>query len=88
MDPYKILNLNPSATITDEMVKNAYRTKAKILHPDRNQGNDTSKQMAELNQAYAMVQTAELRAKLNQTKVNQPNWNNVNNRINKIFGSF
>ena len=88
MDAYKILGLSSRENVTDEVVKNAYRAKAKILHPDLNKGKDTSKAMAELNQAYAMLRTAEDRAKLNQEKKVQPDWNKVNDRMNKIFGSF
>ena len=44
---YKILGVDPSAE--EEVVKSAYKAKARLFHPDHT-GSD--KRMAEINQAY------------------------------------
>ena len=46
------LGLSPGATSTE--IRNAYRSRAKALHPDR-QGGGSTKQMVALNQAYELL---------------------------------
>jgi preprotein translocase subunit Sec63 len=48
--PYRVLGVDPSAE--EEVVKAAWRAKAKLYHPDRS-GSD--KKMAEINQAYESI---------------------------------
>jgi curved DNA-binding protein CbpA len=69
-DPYKILQLHPTAV--PEMVEAAYRTLARLHHPDRNPTPQASAVMAELNWAYGTLRNPELRAKYDQTHVAIP----------------
>ncbi|AMK32886.1 Chaperone protein DnaJ [Pseudomonas putida] len=57
---YAVLGVSPAAT--DEQIKAAYRRRAMDLHPDRNAAKDTTKQFQFLNEAYAVLSNAELRA--------------------------
>ncbi len=56
-DPYKILNISPSAT--DEEVKKAYRDMAKKYHPDRYADSPlaetASEKMKQINEAYEQI---------------------------------
>lgn len=54
-DPWKILGISPDAS-ADE-IKKAYRTKAKLYHPDLHPNDpEAAKKMNELNEAYDLVQ--------------------------------
>ena len=57
-DPYKILNIPPSAT--DEEVKKAYRELARKYHPDNYHDNPLAdlaqEKMKEINEAYELIQ--------------------------------
>ena len=57
---YAVLGVSPAAT--DEQIKAAYRRRAMDLHPDRNPAKDTTKLFQFLNEAYAVLSNAELRA--------------------------
>jgi curved DNA-binding protein CbpA len=59
-DPYRILQLDPSAV--PEVVDAAYRALARLHHPDMNRGSGVGGQMTELNWAYAMLRDPEKRA--------------------------
>jgi hypothetical protein len=50
---YAVLGISESATIM--AVKEAYRQKAKILHPDRNKSPDAHEQFILLSEAYACI---------------------------------
>jgi len=50
---YAVLGISESATIM--VVKEAYRQKAKILHPDRNKSPDAHEQFILLSEAYACI---------------------------------
>ncbi len=53
-DPYKIMELTPSAT--DEEIKQAYRRLAKKYHPDLNPGNqEATDKMQKINAAYEQI---------------------------------
>lgn len=52
-DYYSILNISyPSNT---DGIRDAYRKQSKRWHPDRNIGNDTTKQMQNVNEAYNVL---------------------------------
>lgn len=57
-DPYKILNISPTAT--DEEVKKAYRELARKYHPDNYHDNPLAdlaqEKMKEINEAYEEIQ--------------------------------
>ena len=57
-DPYKILNISPSAT--DDEVKKAYRELARKYHPDNYHDNPLAdlaqEKMKEINEAYELIQ--------------------------------
>ena len=57
-DPYKVLNVSPSAS--DEEVKKAYRDLARKYHPDNYHDNPLAdlaqEKMKEINAAYEEVQ--------------------------------
>ena len=50
---YLVMGL--TSTAGDEQIKAAYRRRAMDLHPDRNPGNDTTRQFQFLNEAYAVL---------------------------------
>ncbi len=51
---YAILGIQRNASLDD--IKKAYRTKAKILHPDKNKNADAQEQFVLLNEAYEYLQ--------------------------------
>ena len=54
MDPYKVLGGNPGAT--QEEIKRAYRSLAKMYHPDLNPGNEyAAEKMNDINVAYDIL---------------------------------
>lgn len=57
-DPYKVLNISPSAS--DDQVKQAYRELARKYHPDNYAQNPLSdlaeEKMKEINEAYDQIQ--------------------------------
>lgn len=50
MDPYKILDIEPTATPKE--IKKAYRKKAKYYHPDLNKDKDAEKDFIRVVAAY------------------------------------
>ena len=64
-DPYKILEISPSAT--DDEVKEAYRKMAKKYHPDNYAGSPladlANEKMKEVNEAYDQILNERKRAK-------------------------
>lgn len=59
IDYYKILDINPSSNI--KQVKNAYKRQALRWHPDRNQNDDTTSKMQDINEAYLILNDPEAR---------------------------
>lgn len=57
---YLVMGL--TSTAGDEQIKAAYRKRAMDLHPDRNPGNDTTRQFQFLNEAYAVLSNPASRA--------------------------
>lgn len=57
-DPYKVLNISPSAT--DDEVKHAYRELVRKYHPDNYHDNPLAdlaqEKMKEINEAYDLIQ--------------------------------
>jgi len=60
---YEVLMLHPSATI--EVINAAYRALAKLCHPDH-AGPDGSEKMAQINEAYAILNHEEKRARYDE----------------------
>merc|ERR1719510_388461 len=52
-DYYKVLGINKKAT--EKEVKKAFREKAKLLHPDKNDSPDAEQQFRELAEAYEVL---------------------------------
>ncbi|MFI5221750.1 MAG: DnaJ domain-containing protein [Bacteroidia bacterium] len=52
----KILNVSEKATLDD--IKHAYRSKAKLLHPDKNKAPDAHEQFILLTEAYEFLRNA------------------------------
>lgn len=50
---YKVLELEKGASL--EAIKKAYRTKAKMLHPDMNKDRDTTADFIKINEAYIFL---------------------------------
>ena len=69
-DPYRILQLHPSAV--PELVEAAYRTLARLHHPDHSDDPASAAAMAELNWAYATLRDASLRAAYDRNRVAIP----------------
>jgi molecular chaperone DnaJ len=60
-DFYKILGISRGADAAE--IKKGYRTKAKLLHPDANPGQDTTEQFQEVNRAYEVLTDPDLKNK-------------------------
>jgi curved DNA-binding protein CbpA len=69
-DPYLILQLQPSAV--PELVEAAYRTLARLHHPDHNDDPGAASAMADLNWAYATLREPALRAAYDRSRVAIP----------------
>jgi curved DNA-binding protein CbpA len=61
MDAYRVLQVAPECE--DEVIHGAYRALALKYHPDRDSTQFAARRMAELNQAYALVRSPQLRAR-------------------------
>ena len=59
-DAYELLHVRPDAH--DAVIRAAYRALAALYHPDSNGDPGANQMMREINEAYARVRTAELRA--------------------------
>jgi len=60
-DYYGLLGVSRSADKSE--IKSAYRQKAKLYHPDANPGKDTTEQFQEVNRAYEVLNTPDLKKK-------------------------
>jgi DnaJ-class molecular chaperone len=60
-DYYKLLDVAQYATNNE--IKKAFREQAIKWHPDKNQGNDTTLRMQEINEAYLILKDKEARAR-------------------------
>ncbi|HEX6655249.1 MAG TPA: DnaJ domain-containing protein [Candidatus Limnocylindria bacterium] len=70
-DPYRILQLHPSAV--PELVESAYRTLARLHHPDHHGDEpEAASTMADLNWAYAILREPSLRAAYDRNRVAIP----------------
>ena len=70
-DPYRILQLHPSAV--PELVESAYRTLARLHHPDHHGDEpEAASTMADLNWAYATLREPSLRAAYDRNRVAIP----------------
>ena len=58
---YDLLDVEPRAT--PEEIKAAFRSKAQLLHPDRNAAPDAKERFQELNQAFETLRDPDRRAK-------------------------
>jgi curved DNA-binding protein CbpA len=58
-DAYEVLQVHPRAH--EVVIRAAYRALAALYHPDRNGSQASQRQMAELNAAWALVRTPDLR---------------------------
>jgi curved DNA-binding protein CbpA len=69
-DPYQILQLHPSAV--PELIEVAYRTLARLHHPDHSDNPEASGAMADLNWAYATLREPALREAYDRTRIAIP----------------
>ena len=78
-DYYQILDINPDSTA--EGIRKAYKAASMKYHPDRNPGKDTTSQMQDINEAYAILKDDDKRSRYDQeykrfrqetTKVSEP----------------
>ncbi len=60
-DPYRVLQVTPGAE--QEVVSAAYRALALKYHPDRDGSPEAARRMQELNEAFALVRDAVVRAR-------------------------
>ena len=58
-DAYEVLQVHPRAN--EVVIRAAYRALAALYHPDRDGSQASQRHMAELNAAWALVRTADLR---------------------------
>jgi curved DNA-binding protein CbpA len=66
-DPYEILQVHENAV--PEVIEAAYRTLARLHHPDRTDDPDADSAMADLNWAYAVLREPSLRASYDSSHV-------------------
>lgn len=67
---YKLLGVSPTATEAE--IKQAYRLKAKLLHPDHNNNNEAAaEKLIVINQAYAVLSNKTERAKYDRQNQQQ-----------------
>ena len=59
-DPYEVLMVRPDAH--EAVIRAAYRALASLYHPDSDDARGATARMAELNDAYATIRTADRRA--------------------------
>jgi curved DNA-binding protein CbpA len=78
-DYYQILDIDPDSTT--EEIRKAYKAASMKYHPDRNPGKDTTSQMQDINEAYAILKDDDKRSRYDQeykrfkqetTKVSEP----------------
>jgi molecular chaperone DnaJ len=66
-DFYKILGVSPTASQSD--IKDAYRSKAKALHPDKNQGDTAlEEKFKAVSEAYDILSDAKKRAEYDEAR--------------------
>lgn len=75
---YRILLVAPSAS--QEAIKQAFRAKAKALHPDLNHGQDTTVAFQAVNEAYSVLSDPSQRAAYDQTGTATPPPASTSNR--------
>src|SRR5215472_8613480 len=73
-DYYLILGVKPTAT-TDE-IQDAFRRRAKNLHPDRNPDSEATVQFQRLSEAYAVLSDPASRAEYDTLRETQRPWFN------------
>ena len=66
-DPYEILQVHINAQ--PEVIEAAYRTLARLRHPDRTDDPDADSAMADLNWAYTVLREPSLRASYDKGRV-------------------
>ena len=66
-DPYEILQVHTNAQ--SEVIEAAYRTLARLRHPDRTDEPDADSAMADLNWAYTVLREPSLRASYDSMRV-------------------
>ena len=66
-DPYEILQVHTNAQ--PEVIEAAYRTLARLRHPDRTDDPDADSAMADLNWAYTVLREPSLRASYDNSRV-------------------
>lgn len=67
-DPYSVLGVSRSASAAE--IKKAYRTLAKELHPDRNQGNEKiAERFKEVSAAYSILGDDKERARFDRGEI-------------------
>ena len=73
---YKLLGVSPSSSSED--IKKAYKHKAMELHPDRNQGKDTTKKFQELQAAFNVLSDSTSRAQYDLMNLEDSKSSNTN----------
>ncbi len=69
-DPYKVLNIDKSAS--DKEIKSAYRKLAKKYHPDTNKGDKRAQdKFAQITNAYELLSDKEKRAKFDRGEIDE-----------------
>ena len=63
-DYYQILDIDPDSTT--EEIRKAYKAASMKYHPDRNPGKDTTSQMQDINEAYAILKDDDKRSRYDQ----------------------
>jgi curved DNA-binding protein CbpA len=80
---YEILGVTKDASQSD--IKKAYRSKAMELHPDRNQGKDTTAEFQNLQEAYDVLSDEKLRQQYDADSSIPPNRTNNEEESYKPF---
>ena len=67
-DHYEVLQVHPSAS--QEVIQAAYRTLARLHHPDMDDSAEATKRMTDINLAYEVLKDPDRRASYDQTRRN------------------
>ena len=65
-DHYAVLRVHPDAE--PEVITAAYRSLARLYHPDRNRSPDAARRMAQINIAYDVLSDPDRRAAYDQSR--------------------
>ncbi|ODV92201.1 hypothetical protein CANCADRAFT_83975 [Tortispora caseinolytica NRRL Y-17796] len=68
LDPYEVLNIENTDTVTDSLVKKSYRSLALKYHPDKNPDDSAREQFELISLAYDILTDPETRKQVDESR--------------------